>query len=85
LLLKPLVSALPDYVPEDPPPEESARHATVHHPGRIRYSAGNAIIAVMLVVSILREAEEFWLVTYIPVVANRRCASGRAGAHCRDG
>ena len=50
--------ALQSYWPGDPSPEEYACHATAHGASRIQYSDVNAVIAVMLTTSMLREAQE---------------------------
>ncbi|GAB2858758.1 hypothetical protein GCM10022221_67840 [Actinocorallia aurea] len=59
--VSPAVQALAEYWPDkgDPVPAVFSRHATahdVHNP--VQVNAGNALIAVMLVVSLLREIQE---------------------------
>jgi hypothetical protein len=42
-----------------PPPAELSRHVSVHHPTLQQYSRSNALLAVMLLVSLLREFTEW--------------------------
>jgi hypothetical protein len=41
-----------------PPPEALSRHVTVHQADQGHYTAGNAIVAVMLAASVLRALDE---------------------------
>jgi hypothetical protein len=43
----------------NPPPPELSRHVSVHHPSLQQYSRSNALLAVMLLVSLLREVTEW--------------------------
>jgi hypothetical protein len=56
-VLSAALPALENYDPSDPPPSRFVRHATAHCTHPIQYTPVNAIIAVMLMVSMLREAE----------------------------
>jgi len=49
--------ALEDYDPSDPPPTRFVRHATAHYARPEQYTQVNAIVAVMLMTSMLREAQ----------------------------
>jgi hypothetical protein len=51
------VPALQDYGPADPAPTRFVRHATAHRAGPEQYTRVNAIVAVMLMTSMLREAQ----------------------------
>lgn len=51
------VPALQDYEPSDPAPVRFVRHATAHRAGPEQYTPVNAIVAVMLLASMLREAQ----------------------------
>jgi hypothetical protein len=51
------VPALQDYEPADPAPVRFVRHATAHRVGPEQYTPVNAIVAVMLMTSMLREAQ----------------------------
>lgn len=42
-----------------PPPESLSRHATVHHAAPAQFTTPNALVSVMLMVSILRAIDEF--------------------------
>jgi hypothetical protein len=42
-----------------PPPQELSRHATAHHATREHYRHENSLMALMLVVSLLREVQEW--------------------------
>jgi len=57
-VLAPVAVALSQYRPSDPVPVRFNRHATAHRVGHEQYSLANAVIGVMLVSSVLREAEE---------------------------
>jgi|HubBroStandDraft_6_1064221.scaffolds.fasta_scaffold460506_1 hypothetical protein len=57
--LAPVAVALTQFIPGyDPVPVRFNRHATAHRVGHEQYSLANAVIGVMLVSSVLREAEE---------------------------
>jgi hypothetical protein len=56
--LAPVTKALEHHNPDDPPPTIFNRHATAHNVGQEQYSPANAVISVMLISSVLREAEE---------------------------
>jgi hypothetical protein len=56
-VLSAALPALENYDPSDPPPPRFVRHATAHCAHPIQYTPANAIVAVMLMVSMLREAE----------------------------
>lgn len=51
------VPVLQDYEPADPTPVRLVRHATAHRAGPEQYTPVNAIVAVMLMASMLREAQ----------------------------
>jgi hypothetical protein len=51
------LAALENYDPSDPPPARFVRHATAHRACTAQYTPVNAIVAVMLVASMLREAQ----------------------------
>jgi hypothetical protein len=51
------VPALQNYEPADPAPVRFVRHATAHRAGPEQYTPVNAIVAVMLMASMLREAQ----------------------------
>lgn len=55
--LAPAIPALQDYDPSDPPPARFVRHATAHRAGPEQYTPANAIVAVMFMGSMLREAQ----------------------------
>ena len=58
-VLTPALLALKDFDPEnDPMPTEFGRHSTVHRAHPLHYTTANAVIAVMLAVSFLREAQQ---------------------------
>jgi hypothetical protein len=58
-VLTPVLKALEEFNFEtDPVPERFRRHATAHRAGTIQYTAANAVIAIMLATSLLREAQE---------------------------
>ena len=56
-VLSAALPALQRYDPSDPPPARFVRHATAHSAGPEQYTPVNAIIAVMLMTSMLREAQ----------------------------
>jgi hypothetical protein len=56
-VLSAAVAALENYDPSDLPPARFVRHATAHRACLAQYTPGNAIVAVMLVASMLREAQ----------------------------
>ena len=51
------VPALQEYEPGDPAPVRFVRHATAHCAGPEQYTPVNAIVAVLLMASMLREAQ----------------------------
>lgn len=58
-VLTPMILALRSYNPEtDPIPTEFGRHSTVHRAHPQHYTPANAVIAVMLAVSLLRQAHD---------------------------
>ncbi len=58
-VLAPVAVALSEYRPSyDPVPVHFNRHASAHRVGHEQYSLANAVVGVMLVSSVLREAEE---------------------------
>jgi hypothetical protein len=58
-VLTPVLKALAEFNCEtDPVPGRFARHATVHRAGTTQYTPANAVIAIMLATSLLREAQE---------------------------
>ncbi len=58
-VLTPALLALQSYNPEtDPLPTEFGRHPTVHRAHPQHYTPANAVIAVMLAISFLRQAQE---------------------------
>ena len=56
-VLSAALAALQDYDPSDPPPARFVRHATAHSARPEQYTPVNAIVAVMLLASTLREAQ----------------------------
>lgn len=54
----PAVLVLDMFLPGDPVPAEFNRHASVHAAGAAQYHPANALIALMLATSLLREAHE---------------------------
>lgn len=56
-VFNPVVPAFAPYDPADPTPERFNRHSTAHRLDRVSYCPENAIVAVMLTASFLREAE----------------------------
>ena len=57
-VLVPVAVALEEYLPPNPPPRIFNRHATAHSVGQQQYTPANAVVSVMLISSLLREAEE---------------------------
>lgn len=57
-VLTPATVALVNYTPPGPPPSRFSRHATAHHARPESYTSSNAVVAVMLATSVLREAQE---------------------------
>ncbi|MGW3875981.1 hypothetical protein ACWD95_43635, partial [Streptomyces sp. NPDC005069] len=57
-VLAPFVSACEDFWAPDPVPASFNRHATVHAAGPTQYTEANALTAIMLAVSVLRELQE---------------------------
>jgi len=59
--MAPIVRFYTEWYPSSgiPPPAELSRHVSVHHPNLQQYSQTNALLAVMLVVSLLREFTEW--------------------------
>jgi hypothetical protein len=58
-VLTPVLKALAEFnVETDPVPGRFTRHATAHRAGTTQYTPPNAIIAIMLATSLLREAQE---------------------------
>jgi hypothetical protein len=58
-VLTPVLKALAEFNFEtDTVPGRFARHATAHRAGTIQYTSANAVIAIMLATSLLREAQE---------------------------
>jgi hypothetical protein len=57
-VMAPVLPALEDYMPGNPPPGTFARHATAHCASLDQYTDANAVISVMLATSVLREAEQ---------------------------
>jgi hypothetical protein len=55
--LTPVLMALAWFTPGDPIPAQFARHATAHGAGPEQYTDVNAVIAVMLTTSVLRQAQ----------------------------
>jgi hypothetical protein len=56
-VLSAALAALEKYDPSDPPPARFVRHATAHRACPAQYTPVNAIVAVMLAASMLREAQ----------------------------
>ncbi len=56
-VLSAALPALKDYNPSDPAPTRFVRHATAHSARPEQYAPVNAIVAVMLMASVLREAQ----------------------------
>ena len=56
-VLSAALAALENYDPSDPPPARFVRHATAHRACPAQYTPVNAVVAVMLVASMLREAQ----------------------------
>jgi hypothetical protein len=58
-VLTPVLKALAEFNFEaDPVPGRFTRHATAHRAGMTQYTPANAVIAIMLATSLLREAQE---------------------------
>lgn len=59
--LAPIVRFYTEWYPSsgDPAPADLSRHVSVHHPSLQQYSRPNALLALMLVVSLLREVTEW--------------------------
>jgi hypothetical protein len=57
-VMAPVLPALKDYMPGNPPPGTFARHATAHCASLDQYTDANAVISVMLATSVLREADQ---------------------------
>lgn len=59
VLIAPIPHFFTPWWPEkgDPPPEELSRHVVAHHPTVKHFSVDNALIALMLVTSLLREKQ----------------------------
>jgi hypothetical protein len=58
-VLTPVLKALAEFNFEtDPVPGRFTRHATAHRAGTTQYTPANAVIAIMLATSLLREAQE---------------------------
>ena len=58
-LIAPVSTFFAEFRPGDPEPELLSRHVVAHAPTKAHFSRRNAIIALMLAVSILREQEEW--------------------------
>jgi hypothetical protein len=54
----PFAKTLEDFRRQNPVPEGFNRHATAHAAGAVQYTAANAVIALMLAVSVLREIDD---------------------------
>lgn len=54
----PFATALEEFRGQDPVPGGFNRHATAHAAGAVQYTAANAVIALMLAVSVLREIDD---------------------------
>jgi hypothetical protein len=59
--IAPVVRFYAEWYPSSgqPPPSELSRHVSVHHPNLQQYSRSNALLALMLLVSLLREVAEW--------------------------
>lgn len=58
-VLTPVLKVLGEFNAEtDPAPRRVRRHATAHRAGTTQYTPANAVIAIMLATSLLREAQE---------------------------
>jgi hypothetical protein len=55
--MAPALAALADFLPSDPTPRRYGRHATAHSARPEQYTTANAVVAVMLATSLLRQAE----------------------------
>ncbi|MFB7113778.1 hypothetical protein [Streptomyces sp. NPDC056291] len=60
VVLAPIEPLFSEYFPEknDPPPQNLSRHAVMHRLPLEHLSPGHCIIAIMLMVSLLREMEQ---------------------------
>jgi hypothetical protein len=58
--LAPVANSLADFIPSrgDGIPATFNRHASSHAAGRIQYTTGNSLVALMLTISLLREVQE---------------------------
>ncbi|GGY52634.1 hypothetical protein [Streptomyces djakartensis] len=54
----PFAKALEEFRRQHPVPEGFNRHATAHAAGALQYTAANAVVALMLAVSVLREIDD---------------------------
>ncbi|MFI2764758.1 hypothetical protein ACH5A3_38945 [Streptomyces echinatus] len=54
----PFATTLEEFRGQDPVPDGFNRHATAHAAGAVQYTAANAVIALMLAVSVLREIDD---------------------------
>ncbi|MFF8313213.1 hypothetical protein [Streptomyces lydicus] len=54
----PFAQTLEEFRRQHPVPEGFNRHATAHAAGAVQYTAANALIALMLAVSVLREIDD---------------------------
>ena len=45
---------------QTPPPDALSRHVSVHHAATVHYTRSNALIAVMLMSSVLRALNDYW-------------------------
>ncbi|CAL9656146.1 hypothetical protein [Streptomyces sp. enrichment culture] len=54
----PFAKTLEEFRRQHPVPEGFNRHATAHAAGALQYTAANAVIALMLAVSVLREIDD---------------------------
>ncbi|MFC8765982.1 hypothetical protein ACFUAG_35470 [Streptomyces sp. NPDC057193] len=57
-VLLPFAKTLEEFRRQHPVPEAFNRHATAHAAGAVQYTAANAVIALMLAVSVLREIDD---------------------------
>ncbi|MDG9695402.1 hypothetical protein QC281_35640 [Streptomyces sp. DH17] len=54
----PFAKTLEEFWRQHPVPEGFNRHATAHAAGALQYTAANAVIAIMIAVSVLREIDD---------------------------
>ncbi|MFI1928412.1 hypothetical protein [Streptomyces sp. NPDC020377] len=54
----PFAKTLEEFRRQHPVPDSFNRHATAHAAGTVQYTAANAVIALMLAVSVLREIDD---------------------------